>query len=106
MKSSNGAPAPPERALSQCFVIHALTSEPDKLRVLFACALASVAIAKLTSVSYANSFTGGITRMFFLIVITMFITALVLYVEMRRGLRASLAVPLAASAAAPPEEAH
>ena len=74
--------------------------DPAKLRVLFVCALAAVAITRLTSVSYANAFTIGMTRMFFPVAIAIFITALVLDAGMRRGLHASLAVPIAAGDAA------
>ena len=51
------------------------------------------AVTKLTGVSYANAFTSGMTQMFFVVAIWMFITALALYIGMRRGLRASFVVP-------------
>jgi hypothetical protein len=57
-------------------------------------------VKALTGVSYSASFTSGMTRMFFLAAIAMFITALVILVGMHRGLRASLVVPIAADAVA------
>jgi hypothetical protein len=53
-------------------------------------------VKALTGVSYAAAFTTGMTRMFFLAAIAMFITALVIFVGMHRGLRATLVVPIAA----------
>jgi hypothetical protein len=55
------------------------------------------AVTKLTGVSYAEAYTSGMTQMFFAVAIGMFLTALVLYIGMRRGLRASMAVPLSES---------
>jgi MFS transporter, DHA2 family, multidrug resistance protein len=48
-------------------------------------------VKSLTGVSYADAFTSGMTKMFFLIAIGMFITALVMLVGMRRGLSATMA---------------
>lgn len=53
------------------------------------------AVTALTGVSYANAFTSGMTRMFFLVGIGMLVTALVMLLGMRRGLRATFAVPAA-----------
>jgi MFS family permease len=57
------------------------------------------AIKSLTGVSYSDAFTSGMTQAFFLVAIAMFATALVMLVGMRRGLRATLAVPLASDEA-------
>ena len=51
------------------------------------------AVNALTGVSYAAAFTSGMTRMFFIVALGMFLTALVVLVGMHRGLRATLAVP-------------
>jgi MFS family permease len=56
-------------------------------------------VKAVTGVSYAAAFTSGMTRMFFMVAIAMFITALVILVGMHRGLRATLAVPLTNDAA-------
>jgi hypothetical protein len=50
-------------------------------------------VTKLTGVSYASAYTNGMTQMFFVVAIGMFITALALYIGMRRGLRASFIPP-------------
>jgi MFS family permease len=49
------------------------------------------AVEAVTGVSYSGAFTSGMTRMFLMVAVTMFLTALVVFVGMRRGLRASLA---------------
>lgn len=50
-------------------------------------------ISAITGVSYANAFTSGMTRMFLIVAIAMFLTALVILVGMRRGVREKLAEP-------------
>lgn len=47
-------------------------------------------VTRITSVSYANAFTSGMTQMFMWVSITMFVIALMMYAGMHRGLRASL----------------
>ena len=51
------------------------------------------AVNALTGVSYAAAFTSGMTRMFLIVALGMFLTALVVLVGMHRGLRATLAAP-------------
>lgn len=69
------------------------------------------AIAALTGISYADSFTSGMTRMFLMVAIATFLTALVIFVGMRRGLRILIAEPMGldtsptdATRAAPPAQ--
>lgn len=52
-------------------------------------------VKSLTGVSYAEAFTSGMTRMFFIVAIATLITAFVVLVGMRRGLQATWAVPQA-----------
>ena len=52
-------------------------------------------VKSLTGVSYAEAFTSGMTKMFFIVAIATLITALVVLVGMRRGLQATWAVPMA-----------
>ncbi len=59
------------------------------------------AVTALTGVSYANAFTSGMTRMFFMVAIAMLITALVMFLSMHRGLRATFAAPVADSSKEP-----
>ena len=51
------------------------------------------AIAALTGISYANAFTSGMTRMYVIVAVAMFLTAVVIHVGMRRGARDTLAEP-------------
>jgi hypothetical protein len=51
-------------------------------------------VTQLTGVSYAEGFTSGMTRMFFWVALAMFVSALLLFFGMHRGVRASAAVPL------------
>jgi MFS transporter, DHA2 family, multidrug resistance protein len=52
------------------------------------------AVTTLTRSAYEQAFTSGMTQMYFLVGIMMFLAALVLFIGMRRGLRATLAIPL------------
>jgi hypothetical protein len=50
------------------------------------------AVKALTGVSYAEAFTSGMAKMFSLVAVAMFVTALVVFAGMRRGLRATWVV--------------
>ena len=51
------------------------------------------AVDALTGVSYSAAFTSGMTQMFLIVAMGMFLTALVVFVGMHRGLRATLVEP-------------
>jgi len=63
------------------------------------------AVQALTGVSYANAFTSGMTRMFLLVAVSMFVTALVILAGMHRGLRATLDAPPLTPPEASPSDA-
>jgi MFS family permease len=50
-------------------------------------------VKSLTGVSYAESFTSGMDAMFFAVAIMMFVSAAVMLIGMRRGLKATMADP-------------